>query len=115
MCATPSAFIERLMENVLQAGIPVWRVYIGLQLIHPQLQAMGFMWRRGEKVQEIARAYGIQFTSAYIGSPLQEAREQGRAVRYRLDELTEHNHGLLHELRARRRHRLHRPGHAHPP
>ncbi len=100
LVATPSAFIERLMEHVLQAGIPVWRVYIGLQLIHPQLQAMGFMWRRGEKVQEIARAFGIQFTSAYIGSPLQEAREQGRAVRYRLDELTEHNHGLLHELRA---------------
>jgi adenylate cyclase len=98
--ATPSAFIEQLMVRVLQAGLPVWRVYIGLQLIHPQLQAMGFVWRRGTKVQEIARAYGIQFTSAYIGSPLQEAREQGRAVRYRLKEVGEHHHVLLREVKA---------------
>ena len=88
------------MTRVVQAGIPVWRAYIGLQLIHPQLQAMGFVWRRGERVQEIARAWGIQFTAAYIGSPLQAAREQGRLVRHRLTEIAEHDHVLLHELKA---------------
>ena len=88
------------MNHVLQAGIPVWRAYIGLQLVHPQLQAMGYMWRRGEKVQEIARAWGIQFTPSYIGSPLQAAREQGKLVRHRLTHLAEHDHVLLHELKA---------------
>jgi adenylate cyclase len=96
----PAVFIERLMNRVLQAGLPLWRVYIGLQLIHPQLQAMGYMWRRGEKVAEVARAYGIQFTPSYIGSPLQEAREHGRAVRYRLGDITEHHHLTLHEVKA---------------
>lgn len=96
----PSLFLEQLMNRVLQAGIPVWRVYLGLQLIHPQLQAMGFMWRRGEKVQEIARAYGIQLTPAYIGSPLQAAREQGRMVRHDLTAIADRDHVLLHELKA---------------
>jgi adenylate cyclase len=96
----PTAFVEKLMTHVLQAGLPVWRMYIGLQLIHPQLQAMGYMWRRGEKVEAIARAFGIQFTPSYIGSPMQEVREQGRAVRYRLNDLTEHHHTVLHELKA---------------
>jgi adenylate cyclase len=96
----PAAFIEQLMNRVLQTGIPVWRVYIGLQLVHPQLQAMGYMWRRGGKVQEIARAWGIQFTPSYIGSPLQAAREQGRLVRQRLTNLTEHDHVTYHELKA---------------
>ena len=96
----PAAFVEQLMGRVLQTGIPVWRAYIGLQLIHPQLQAMGYMWRRGEKVQELARAYGIQFTPAYIGSPMQAAREQGRLVRHRLTSLSEHDHVVLHELKA---------------
>jgi adenylate cyclase len=100
LLARPADFIEQLMKHVLQAGIPVWRVYIGLQLIHPQLQAMGYMWRRGEKVQEIARAWGIQFTPAYIGSPIQAAREQGRLVRRRLVDLTEHDHVVFHELKA---------------
>lgn len=99
LIATPSIFIERLMEKVTQAGLPIWRFYIGLQLIHPQLQAMGYMWRRGEPVQSIARAYGINLTSAYIGSPLQEAREQGRPVRYRLDTRRANDHELLQELR----------------
>ena len=55
----PAAFIEQLMNQVLKTGIPVWRVYIGLQLVHPQLQAMGYLWRRGERVESIARAYGV--------------------------------------------------------
>lgn len=88
------------MERVTAAGLPVWRAYIGLQLIHPQLQAIGFMWRRGEPVQSIARAFGIQFTSAYIGSPMQEARELGRVVRHRLAGIGESHHVVLHEVRA---------------
>ncbi|MCF8533741.1 MAG: adenylate/guanylate cyclase domain-containing protein [Reyranella sp.] len=100
LIATPADFIAQLMNRVVAAGLPVWRFYIGLQLIHPQLQAMGFMWRRGEPVQSIARGYGIQLTPAYIGSPMQEAREQARPVRYRLTELNENNHEVLHEVRA---------------
>ncbi len=88
------------MERVLAAGLPVWRVYLGLQLMHPQLQAMGFMWRRGERVQEVTRGHGVHLTSAYIGSPMQAVREQGRAVRYRLTALTPDDHTLLHELAA---------------
>ena len=100
LLATPVDFIAQLMDRVVETGLPIWRFYIGLQLIHPQLQAMGFMWRRGEPVQAIARGYGIQFTPAYIGSPMQEAREQARPVRYRLAEINESNHEVLHEIRA---------------
>ena len=88
------------MARVVAAGVPAWRMYIGLQLIHPQLQAMGYLWRRGEPVQSIPRAYGVQFTSAYIGSPIQEVREQGRSVRYRLGVLTDKHHSVLHEVKA---------------
>jgi adenylate cyclase len=96
----PTAFLDKLMKHVLQAGIPVCRLYIGLQLIHPQLQAMGYLWKRGEPVQAIARAWGIQFTPSYIGSPMQEAREQGRSLRYNLADITEHHHITLQELKA---------------
>lgn len=100
LITTPVDFIAQLMDRVVETGLPIWRFYIGLQLIHPQLQAMGFMWRRGEPVQAIARGYGIQLTPAYIGSPMQEAREQARPVRYRLAEINESNHEVLHEIRA---------------
>ena len=95
----PDSFIEQLMNRVLEAGVPIWRMYVGLQLVHPQLQAMGYLWRRGEHVESVARAYGVQFTPAYIGSPLQEVREGGAPVRYRLDSLTERHHHVLHEVK----------------
>lgn len=98
--ATPAAFLERLAVRLVEAGLPLWRVYVGLQLVHPELDAMGYQWRRGEAVQQIARALGIQFTSAYIGSPVQEAREEDRAVRYRLKDVGPKNHLLLRELKA---------------
>lgn len=98
--ATPVAFFEQAMNRVAAAGIPLWRTYVGLQLVHPQLQAMGYLWRRGEPVESIPRAYGIQLTPAYIGSPLKEVRDSGRPVRYRLDALTDDHHVVLHEVRA---------------
>jgi adenylate cyclase len=97
---TPEAFIEQLMAHVIAVGLPIWRFFIGLQLIHPQLQATGFIWRRGEKVQAVPRAFGTQFTSAYVGSPMQEARERNRAIRYRLSEISDQNNLLLRELKA---------------
>jgi adenylate cyclase len=100
LIATPTAFFERLMERVVAAGVPVWRMYIGLQLVHPQLQAMGYVWRRGQKVQAIARAFGIQFTPSYIGSPMQEVREGGKPVRYRLKDVGEQHHITLREVKA---------------
>lgn len=96
---TPASFIEQLMNRVLAAGLPLWRMYVGLQLIHPQLQAMGYLWKRGEPVESIARAYGVQFTHAYIGSPLKEVRDTGQPVRYRLDRLNADHHLVLHEVR----------------
>src|SRR5262245_8461133 len=94
-----SRFISQLIDRLLAAGIPLWRVYIGLQLMHPQLQAMGVVWRRDQAIQvaEIARRHGIQFTGAYIGSPVQEIREHDREVRYRLDAIDERHHLVLHE------------------
>jgi adenylate cyclase len=51
-------------------------------------------------VHEVERRHGIQFTAAYIGSPIQEVRETGHEVRYRLEALDEGHHMVLHEVRA---------------
>jgi adenylate cyclase len=95
-------FIAALMDRVVGAGVPLWRVYVGLQLIHPQLQAMGLVWQRDKvmRVTEIPRRHGIEFTSAYLGSPIQEIRESGGAVRYRLHNLDDRHHLVLHEVKA---------------
>ncbi len=91
-------FIGELVDRLEAAGAPVWRFYLGLQTIHPQLRAMGVVWRRGEGISEIARRYGIEFTSAYIGSPIQEVREGRAMIRHRLSALTPQHHEVLDEV-----------------
>ncbi len=93
-------FVEGLMTRAVEAGLPLWRFYIGLQLVHPQMVATGVLWKRGGGVAEMPRAHGVLTSSAYIGSPMQEVRERNIAVRYRLeDELAEGTHTVQRELK----------------
>ena len=93
-------FVDQLMTRAVAAGLPIWRFYIGLRVMHPQMAATGILWRRGGGYEEIPRAHGILETSAYIGSPMQAVRESGKRVRFRLGELPDGAHGLLNELVA---------------
>jgi adenylate cyclase len=92
--------IDELAKRLVAAGAPLWRVRLGLQAIHPLYRTMGLLWRRGEAVQQEGRPHGIEKTSDYIGSPIQQLIETRRPVRYRLDRLSNENHEMLHALAA---------------
>ncbi|SKA23924.1 adenylate cyclase [Enhydrobacter aerosaccus] len=100
LIADPGRLVEELANRMVAAGAPLLRFTIGLQAIHPQWRSFAIQWRRGEKVQLGGRPHGIETTSAYIGSPMQELAETRRPVRYRLDGLTENHHEVLHEIAA---------------
>lgn len=94
------ALLERLAEQLLQAGAPLWRLRLGFFTIHPQLAAWAHVWTRGEPLRVERVPYGVQRTGAYIGSPAQEMVERRAPVRYRLDRLSPSAHPVLHELAA---------------
>jgi len=94
-------FIDGLMSRAVAAGLPIWRFYVGLQLVHPQMVATGVLWRGSGTYEEIPRAHGIMTSSAYVGSPMQEVRLKNDAVRYGLEEeLGDDAHLVLHELKG---------------
>ena len=92
--------VDALGARLLAAGAPLWRMTVGLQTIHPQLRAMGTVWRRDQPAYEQGRPHGIETSPAFIGSPLHELLVTGRPVRYRLDQLTSQNHPVLHDVAA---------------
>ena len=94
----PVRLIDEMANRLLAAGAPLSRFTLGLQAIHPQFRTLAIAWRRGEKIEQQARAHGIESSPSYIGSPIQELIETRRPVRYRLDSLTPANHAVLHEL-----------------
>jgi adenylate cyclase len=93
-------FVDQVMKRAVAAGLPIWRFYIGLQLVHPQIVATGVLWRRDQGYEEVPRLHGILTSSAYLGSPMQEVRNTGQPVRYCLEDLPENAHATLHELKA---------------
>ena len=94
-------FIDGLMSRAVAAGLPIWRFYIGLQLVHPQMIATGVLWKRDGGYEQVPRAHGVLNSPAYIGSPMQEVRNTNEAVRYRLDgELPEDSHIVQRELKG---------------
>jgi adenylate cyclase len=97
---TIGRFVDQSMTRAVEAGLPIWRFYIGLQLMHPQMAATGVLWKRGGGFEQIARAHGVLESSAYIGSPMQAVRQTEQRVRHDLLSLAEDAHTLLHELQA---------------
>jgi adenylate cyclase len=93
-------FVDQVMKRAVAVGLPIWRFYIGLQLVHPQMVATGVLWRRERGYEEVPRLHGILTSSAYLGSPMQEVRNTGQPVRYGLEDLPENAHATLHELKA---------------
>jgi adenylate cyclase len=93
-------FVDQLMSRAVAVGVPIWRFYIGLQLVHPQMVATGVLWRRGQGYEQVPRLHGILQSPAYIGSPMQEVRQKVAPVRYCLTDLPETAHTVLHELQA---------------
>jgi len=94
-------FVDQLMKRAVAAGLPIWRFYIGLQLVHPQMVATGVLWRRDQGYEEVPRQHGVLTSASYIGSPMQEVRTTGKPVRHRLDAaLPEDAHIVLHEMKA---------------
>jgi adenylate cyclase len=93
-------FVDQVMRRAVNAGLPIWRFYIGLQLVHPQIIATGVLWRRDAGYEEVPRLHGILTSSAYVGSPMQEVRNTGQPVRYCLEDVPESAHTTLHELKA---------------
>ncbi len=95
-----SRFVDGLMTRAVAAGLPIWRFYIGLQLVHPQMVATGVLWKQGSVSEEIPRLHGIMNSPAYIGSPMQAVRLSNEAARYALEgDLGEGAHTVLRELK----------------
>jgi adenylate cyclase len=93
-------FIDQVMKRAVAAGLPIWRFYIGLQLVHPQMVATGVLWRRDQGYEEVPRLHGVLNSPAYIGSPMQEVRLKAAPVRYCLVDLPETAHTVLLELQS---------------
>ena len=79
-------FLAELCERLVVAGVPLYRVSLGLRPPHPEVYARNVRWKRGELgVAVIDRDYGIRTSRAYTESPVRLIHEGAGALRRRLE------------------------------
>ena len=92
--------VTQLMARLDAAGARIDRLRFSSTTLHPQLAAWGLFWNRRDGAQPWNGAHGVQFSDAYIGSPIQYVREHAQPFRFRVGAAEEEGeHGLLLDLR----------------
>src|SRR6478736_5690128 len=103
---------ERFIDNIFaemsirlqQAGIPLKRSTLHIQIQHPQWLGARIMWADGMREAEIGRVdFDVRERSEYIGSPANELIDGAIEVRENLerDPLLGRKHAVYDEMRAK--------------
>src|ERR671919_2097114 len=98
----PLELIDRFCHQLVEFGVPLWRLRAGQRLANPLASAWGVIWTRdGSGTHEYLVPRTTLSTGAYYGSPFQHVVERRQSFRRRLRGLDpERDHEVLHEMAA---------------
>jgi adenylate cyclase len=80
--------ISELCQRLLASGFPLYRLFLSIRTLHPQVAAIGYQWRRGDALaSETAREHGIDRQDVYLRSPIKLIHDGVPEIRRRLADL----------------------------
>lgn len=85
-------------QQLVNAGIPLYRLAYFQLTLHPEFAGRGYSWRRGREVEVGTRLHGDNQDAGYRDNPLPIVFEQKKTVRVRLDNV-EPQAPLLRQLK----------------
>jgi adenylate cyclase len=92
-------FYDAFCHELASRGLPLWRVVLGTETLHPEELGGQIVWVVDETATLSAFYHGMEATPAYLDSPLKIVDETGEVFRRRLDENSA-DMPLLRELLA---------------
>lgn len=72
-------------EQLIKAGIPLWRLAYFQLTLHPELDGRAYYWRRGQQVQVQAAPAGLRERPEFRDNPMAIVYDQLKTVRVRLE------------------------------
>src|SRR5216683_2520738 len=97
--ADTGQLIRAAGEQLVAAGIPLFRLAYFQLTLHPEFAGKSYVWQRGRGVEVSEAAHGLLQGSGYLDSPLPAVFEQRRTIRVRL-EGTEPQAPILKQLKG---------------
>jgi adenylate cyclase len=99
--ADTRAVIGGFCERLVAAGFPLYRMFLSVRTLHPQVVAIGYQWRRGDVLpSETPREYGIDREEVYLASPIKPIHDGVPEIRCRTDSGPPWGYPILADLRA---------------
>jgi len=98
--SSPPRMMAETCERLVQAGLPLWRVGVFVQTLHPDIFGRSFTWRPGTEVVVGTASFGVQDSPEFINSPLAILYDGGQEVRYRLDDPASQRFPFFDDMRA---------------
>ncbi|HJQ59471.1 MAG TPA: adenylate/guanylate cyclase domain-containing protein [Vineibacter sp.] len=99
--ALPQQILTRLGNDLVEAGLPVWRLAVFVRTLHPHIMGRRFLWRPGEEATVSEAPYDLLETPLFRDSPVAEVTRSGIALRRCLaDPDCPMDFNTLDELRA---------------
>ena len=97
----PQEVLSQLSEQLVACGIPLWRVAVFVNTLHPQIIGRRFIWRPGADVEIAEGRFGLFDTPEFRDNPVARVYATRTALRRRLaDPGCAMDFPILHELRA---------------
>jgi len=93
--------VTELCERLVGAGIPLWRVAVFVNTLHPDVIGSSFIWQAGSGVRITAAKYEILETDEYRSSPVVAVYATRQPIRRHLaDGARPDDFPVLHDLWA---------------
>ncbi len=80
----PEMVLAELCDRLVLAGIPLWRVAVFVQTLHPQVMGRRFIWQQGAGVSVGEGLFDLQKTHDYQNSPFVAVVKSGQTIRRQL-------------------------------
>jgi adenylate cyclase len=97
----PQEVLSQLSERLVACGIPLWRVAVFVNTLHPQIIGRRFIWRPGADVEVSEGRFGLFDTPEFRNNPVARVYATRNALRRRLaDPDCAMDFPILQELRA---------------
>ncbi|HTP83398.1 MAG TPA: adenylate/guanylate cyclase domain-containing protein [Alphaproteobacteria bacterium] len=99
--ASAPEVLAELCQRLVAAGIPLWRVAVFVQTLHPNVMGRRLTWRPGAEVEIGEASFEIFDQDSYKRSPVVRVYETGQAFRRHLaDPACPRDFATIEELRV---------------
>jgi adenylate cyclase len=97
----PEAVLTELCDQLVHAGIPLWRVAVFVRTLHPEIMGRRFIWQPDVGVTINEGLFDLLETERFQNSPFVAVMKSGRSIRRQLaDQDNREEFSIFRELRA---------------